>query len=188
MFVLILFDQRIFTRKMESETFLLTGDEALTNYRKISADYGFGESPVTTDLLKPKSCLTRSKSAPVGKLPLHASSPLPRVTLNDFSALTIDPVEEIQDFQQSDTFTCVTLEDVRCAKLFVQKQKSFEFDTWSCTNSSIGTSLDEQFSESEKEDILEPRKLTKKVGRTNIYGVYLVIYNTDYLGDVLGLE
>ena len=102
--------------------------------------------------------------------------------------MTIDPVEEIQDFQQSDTFTCVTLEDVRCAKLFVQKQKSFEFDTWSCTNSSIGTSLDEQFSESEKEDILEPRKLIKKVGRTNIYGVYLVIYNTDYLGDVLGLE
>ena len=162
----------------------------MTNYRKISNDYGFGESPITRELLRPKSCLTRSKSAPVGKLPLHASSELPRVTLNDFSALTIDPVEEIRDFQQSDTFTCVTLEDVRCAtrqSRLLKNQKSFEFDTWSCTNSSIGTSLDEQFSESEKEDILEPRKLTKKVGRTNIYGVYLVIYNIDYLGDVLGL-
>jgi len=142
-----------------------SGDEALTNYRKISNDYGFGESPITRELLRPKSCLTRSKSAPVGKLPLHASSELPRVTLNDFSALTIDPVEEIQDFQQSDTFTCVTLEDVRCAtrqSRLLKNQKSFEFDTWSCTNSSIGTSLDELASESEKEDILELRKPIKK--------------------------
>ena len=139
----------------------------MTNYRKISNDYGFGESPITRELLRPKSCLTRSKSAPVGKLPLHASSELPRVTLNDFSALTIDPVEEIQDFQQSDTFTCVTLEDVRCAtrqSRLLKNQKSFEFDTWSCTNSSIGTSLDELASESEKEDILELRKPIKKVG------------------------
>ena len=164
----------------------------MTSTRKISTDYGFGESPVTRELLKPKSCLARSKSASVGDLP---SPDLPRVTLNDFSALTINPMEEMRDFQSSDF--CVTLEDVRSAKARnsrLLKKQSFEFDTWSCTNSSIGNSLDELPSESEREDVLDS-KLERKVGKKCLkslcfYGVDAVrikgIYGQDFC-DVLGI-
>ena len=143
----------------------------MVTFRKISNDYGFSEALATTDSLRlrtptpsRRAVLSRSKSAPVASIATSPES-LPRITFNDFSTLNINSqVQNDADYQSE---YCVTLEDVRSARnsrLLKLQQNSREFDTWSCTNSSIGTSLDEIQSDIETIEETAQKSPKSKVG------------------------
>ena len=147
----------------------MISDNDLLTFRKISTDYGFSEALATTESLHTpmpsrKAILSRSKSCPVASIATSPES-LPRITFNDFSTLNITSEVQNEEYQSE---YCVTLEDVRSARnsrLLKLQQNSREFDTWSCTNSSIGTSLDEIQSDVETiEEAVQKSPMKVKVG------------------------
>ena len=114
-----------------------------------------------------KKSLIRSSSAPI---PIVESfKRVPRVTISDFddNVAAADMIEEA-----ANDVTYVTLEDVKQFTAantlkhsrLVQVQSYSDFDTWSCTNSSVCTEDGFSDPELEREVLHQDLQQPKKVG------------------------